>query len=653
MSKYLHQFLTIKNFSTVFIVMIIFGKLQCQVPVFSSVFILDALLAPDGLNLPKSSKNYNFHNGIAILQSGEEIRGKFRCRNRPGEGYGDVFYYVENDSTKKMKLFHRDFIKITLEGVFPDMGYRKDSTELIYLDEYKEFYRKVLDGKIQLFNNCYNINENYDNQEYFKCLAYIDSKGFIPIKSPEDVTELMMDQPYFSKIHKAMYDIAFNDYDLIHLYVRLYNAENPLEILNWEEMKVTLTDSTVFNGFGMIQSVNISEHDENEAYVHFYSDRYFRLFDTKNVVEVIYRNQVYKPIYDVSSFHHFFATPWKYNDTEYYIASKSLSLSNFFRNAETSDGKELVFFNINKSGKVRQYKNNRKELVSNFIKYRESVTEINISSPSSDSIPKRNKQSSTGIITVPDSSVKVICDSMYLPVTGNNHLCYLNKCLAEKNGNGVFMEGCSSKYYELNDVYTWPIERVCFGANPPWYKEPESLYDGTYIYKNKNGDDYRGTKNNCRCLPSYALISTPGGERTISQLCEGDSVWTADEYGEKIAAPVLLTNKVRVENNHQMLRIELSDGRIIEVTPEHPSNEEGLEIDQYESGDLLDGSYVTKKEFFIYTEEFTYDILPKGNTGKYWANEILIGSTLFNSNYLTSNINFQQPAIIKKISNSK
>jgi len=55
---------------------------------------------------------------------------------------------------------------------------------------------------------------------------------------------------------------------------------------------------------------------------------------------------------------------------------------------------------------------------------------------------------------------------------------------------------------------------------------------------------------------------------------------------------------------------------------------------QLKTGDLLDNSIVVVAESVPYGQPYTYDLLPSGDTGFYWANGILVGSTLapFQSN---------------------
>lgn len=45
-------------------------------------------------------------------------------------------------------------------------------------------------------------------------------------------------------------------------------------------------------------------------------------------------------------------------------------------------------------------------------------------------------------------------------------------------------------------------------------------------------------------------------------------------------------------------------------------------------GDVLDGALVATVEYVPYNSGATYDLLPSGSTGLYWANGILLKSTL-------------------------
>ncbi|MBK8848470.1 MAG: hypothetical protein IPO27_18780 [Bacteroidetes bacterium] len=227
------------------------------------------------------------------------------------------------------------------------------------------------------------------------------------------------------------------------------------------------------------------------------------------------------------------------------------------------------------------------------------------------------------------------CNNNFKPVTGIDKRCYLNKCLAKKSKIRIKHTGYDSANFVYNDYYSWPIERVCI----PMYKVMPvitDLNDGTFHYQ-IGERQFRGTQNTCKCLPWFAKVSCPQGEVNIADLITGDTVWTISIDGEKIAVPILITNKVAVDNRHEMICIDLADGRNIKVTAAHPSVDKDSSIGDFEIGDLYDGSLIINKYVSVYTDNSTYDILPDGETGFYWINGILVGSTLFLYNCLVNN----------------
>jgi len=75
------------------------------------------------------------------------------------------------------------------------------------------------------------------------------------------------------------------------------------------------------------------------------------------------------------------------------------------------------------------------------------------------------------------------------------------------------------------------------------------------------------------------------------------------------------------------VRVVLADGRSVSASAKHPSAS-GLMLGEYRTGDVLDGAVVVSVENLDYDGEATYDLLPEGETGCYWANGILLKSTL-------------------------
>jgi hypothetical protein len=129
------------------------------------------------------------------------------------------------------------------------------------------------------------------------------------------------------------------------------------------------------------------------------------------------------------------------------------------------------------------------------------------------------------------------------------------------------------------------------------------------------------------CLAAGTLIDTPRGAVRVENLRLGDSVWTMNGSGERVPGTILRTSRVPVPASHQVIHFILSDGRELWASPGHPTAD-GKMLGNLKVNDLLDGARLIKVERLHYAGTATYDLLPSGGTGFYWANGILVGSTL-------------------------
>ena len=132
------------------------------------------------------------------------------------------------------------------------------------------------------------------------------------------------------------------------------------------------------------------------------------------------------------------------------------------------------------------------------------------------------------------------------------------------------------------------------------------------------------------CLAAWTVIDTPKGAVRVTDLNVGDFVWTVDAQGQRVAQPVLRLGSAQVPARHQMVHLVLSDGRELWASPGHPTTD-GRRLVDLRIGDVLDGARVASTERVAYGLPATYDLLPAGATGWYWANGILLGSTLAQS----------------------
>lgn len=133
---------------------------------------------------------------------------------------------------------------------------------------------------------------------------------------------------------------------------------------------------------------------------------------------------------------------------------------------------------------------------------------------------------------------------------------------------------------------------------------------------------------NCpKCLAADTRIETPVGLILVQDLKPGDQVWTLDLNGNRVSAAILRTAAISVSLEHRMIHLALKDGREIWVSPGHPTIDRRT-FAQLRKGTLYDGSTVLIHDTVAYTTTKTYDLLPSGDTGFYWANGILLASTM-------------------------
>ena len=133
---------------------------------------------------------------------------------------------------------------------------------------------------------------------------------------------------------------------------------------------------------------------------------------------------------------------------------------------------------------------------------------------------------------------------------------------------------------------------------------------------------------NCKykCLSFSSKIATPHGEVNVVDLKVGDIVWTVDATGGRAVRPLIRVSRVPVLNHH-VVHLILTDGRVLNISAPHPTAD-GRTVGDLEVGEAYNGSIVRSAALKAYEGSATYDILPAGDTGYYWANGILMGSTL-------------------------
>lgn len=130
------------------------------------------------------------------------------------------------------------------------------------------------------------------------------------------------------------------------------------------------------------------------------------------------------------------------------------------------------------------------------------------------------------------------------------------------------------------------------------------------------------------CLARGVWIETPQGRVPVEDIRVGMHIWTTDGQGRRVGGVVLEIGRMQAPIGHQVVRLALADGRTVTASPGHPTAD-GRSVGDLRGGDPFDGSWVTSAVRTGYGGGFTFDLLPSGPTGTYFANGVLLGSTLW------------------------
>ncbi|HXS29595.1 MAG TPA: Hint domain-containing protein, partial [Steroidobacteraceae bacterium] len=127
------------------------------------------------------------------------------------------------------------------------------------------------------------------------------------------------------------------------------------------------------------------------------------------------------------------------------------------------------------------------------------------------------------------------------------------------------------------------------------------------------------------CAAPDTPIATPHGEQPIASLRVGDLVFSQD-HDAIVAVPLLKVGRTAVAR-HRVVRVTLEDGRMLQISPGHPTAD-GRTFGDLLAGGQLDAQHaLLSAELVPYAYDATFDILPASSTGTYYAAGVLIGST--------------------------
>jgi hypothetical protein len=125
------------------------------------------------------------------------------------------------------------------------------------------------------------------------------------------------------------------------------------------------------------------------------------------------------------------------------------------------------------------------------------------------------------------------------------------------------------------------------------------------------------------CLPGSARVATPDGDVAIANVVPGMAVLSLDDAGRRVPATVLHVGSTLAGSSHRVVRVELTDGRVVTGSPGHPRADGGT-LGELREGDVLDGARVARVTRVPLDGDRTWDILPSGPTGSYIIDGVVL-----------------------------
>ncbi|MGB1205090.1 MAG: hypothetical protein ACPG5B_05555 [Chitinophagales bacterium] len=297
---------------------------------------------PKPTKIKKPKIKYEFHYGYAVLKTGLRLEGKFKYVELKGEV--PQYLFIENDTKMKRYVALSMMDKMLLAGSEKGITARADSTEFEWIDKYKDLYRKVRGGTIELFDNSRIVDEKYEYLTDYILLAGRQDYGHKNIEILADLDMFMTDRPYFLQSARVTSRLKTKDFRVIIYLVDLYNDKNPMKNLKWTEAEVVLRNGKKLTGNAYIQPLDLRNEytSSNQASVHFHDGKDFQLLTGRSIKKLTLGGEVYeKGLYSAVN-KEFYGKPWTHEKEKYLVVYRITNGNSYFFKPRHLTGKDLV-----------------------------------------------------------------------------------------------------------------------------------------------------------------------------------------------------------------------------------------------------------------------------------------------------------------------
>jgi hypothetical protein len=305
---------------------------------------------PKAVKDKKAKIKYTVHEGTAHLKTGLVISGKFIYTELKDEVPQYDFIEATGGGRKSVALSMID--RLVLAGSEKGVNARTDSTEFVWIEKFKDLYRKIRVGTIELYDNSRIVDEPYEFLTDYLMVAGRDGYDYKIVKQVADLNPLMTDRPYFMESLKATGRNESKDLRIALYLINLFNDPQPMRVLGWDTLQLTLKDGTILNGRGYVQPLDLrNEHLTNaNAHIHFFDGTDLKLYTQQEVASLVMDGKTYvRGMYAVSG-KHFFGLPWEYNGTGYLVTHRILTSNNYYFKYRQPDRIDITILQADAAG---------------------------------------------------------------------------------------------------------------------------------------------------------------------------------------------------------------------------------------------------------------------------------------------------------------
>lgn len=327
----------------------------------------------------KENIKYSYHVGSALLKTGLTLSGKFQFNDKDNDL--PDYNFIDTFTNKRKSVPISMIERMVLAGSEKGITARNDSTEFVWIDKFKDLYRKVRIGTIEIYDNSRIIDEKYENLEDYLLVAGHQQHGYKLIKKVADVGPLMTDRPYFMQSLAATGRSESKDFRILIYLVDLFNETNPMRVLKWQDMTLELRKAAgggTLQVKGYVQPLDLrNEYVQtgSTGYVHIFDSKDFRLLTSNDIEKLTINGTTYEKIFYGVTQKYCWAMPWKYKEENYMVTKRIITTNNYFFRHKVNDGQDLVI--LRSAGDAYNKPINEPELRKIYlteIKVKESLT---------------------------------------------------------------------------------------------------------------------------------------------------------------------------------------------------------------------------------------------------------------------------------------